>query len=110
MKQLNIFCQECHSTGTIVHMAVDGVYYGHIVISDIVKENSQKAIHALKRTGIKKTTMLTGDSKRAAAQVAKALDMDEYYAELLPSDKVEKVEELLVKSPKRKNLPLSVTV
>lgn len=104
MKQLNIFCQECHSTGTIVHMAVDGVYYGHIVISDIVKENSQKAIHALKRTGIKKTTMLTGDSKRAAAQVAKALDMDEYYAELLPSDKVEKVEELLSKKPEKEKL------
>ncbi len=104
MKQLNISCQECHSTGTIVHMAVDGVYYGHIVISDIVKENSQKAIHALKRTGIKKTTMLTGDSKRAAAQVAKALDMDEYYAELLPSDKVEKVEELLSKKPEKEKL------
>ena len=104
MKQLNISCQECHSTGTIVHMAVDGVYYGHIVISDIVKENSQKAIHALKRAGIKKTTMLTGDSKRAAAQVAKALDMDEYYAELLPSDKVEKVEELLSKKPEKEKL------
>ena len=104
MKQLNISCQECHSTGTIVHMAVDGVYYGHIVISDIVKENSQKAIHALKRAGIKKTTMLTGDSKRAAAQVAKALDIDEYYAELLPSDKVEKVEELLSKKPEKEKL------
>lgn len=104
MKQLNISCQECHSTGTIVHMAVDGVYYGHIVISDIVKENSQKAIHALKRAGIKKTTMLTGDSKRAAAQVAKVLDMDEYYAELLPSDKVEKVEELLSKKPEKEKL------
>ena len=104
MKQLNISYQECHSTGTIVHMAVDGVYYGHIVISDIVKENSQKAIHALKRAGIKKTTMLTGDSKRAAAQVAKALDMDEYYAELLPSDKVEKVEELLSKKPEKEKL------
>lgn len=87
-----------------MHMAVDGVYYGHIVISDIVKENSQKAIHALKRAGIKKTTMLTGDSKRAAAQVAKALDMDEYYAELLPSDKVEKVEELLSKKPEKEKL------
>ena len=103
MKKLNIPYHGCHSVGTIIHMAVDGEYAGHIVISDIVKPHSQEAIAALKKAGVAKTVMLTGDAKRVAEQVAGSLGLDEVYSDLLPSDKVTKVEELLrIKSTKDK--------
>lgn len=95
MRMMNIDCEDCHSTGTIIHMAINGVYQGHIVISDVVKENSKNAIASLKKSGVKTCVMLTGDSKAVAENVAKELDLDEYYAELLPGDKVNKVEEIL---------------
>ncbi len=95
MKKLNIQLQECHSVGTIIHMAIDGVYAGHIVISDVLKKNSGKAIAELKKAGVKKTIMLTGDTKRVADQVAASLGIDEVYSDLLPGDKVSKVEQIL---------------
>ena len=103
MKRMGIPYQECHSVGTIIHMAVDGNYAGHIVISDIVKPHSKEAIAALKKSGVEKTVMLTGDAKRVAQQVAGSLGLDEVYSDLLPADKVTKVEELLrMKSEKDK--------
>ncbi len=103
MKHLNIPYQDCHQTGTIIHMAVGGKYAGHIVISDIIKPHSKAAIAELKKAGVDKTVMLTGDTKKVANQVAASLGIDEVYSELLPADKVEKVEELLrVKSGKAK--------
>nr|QGT51170.1 hypothetical protein Firmicute1046_2460 [uncultured Firmicutes bacterium] len=95
MKHLEIEHIDCHSTGTIIHMAIDGEYAGHIVISDIVKPHSKNAISALKSAGVEKTIMLTGDAKKVANQVASSLGIDEVYSELLPADKVSKVEELL---------------
>ena len=95
MKRLNIPYQDCHQTGTIIHMAVGGKYAGHIVISDIIKPHSKAAIAELKKAGVDKTVMLTGDAKKVANQVAASLEIDEVYSELLPADKVEKVEELL---------------
>jgi Cd2+/Zn2+-exporting ATPase len=95
MKRLGIPYLDCHQTGTIIHMAVDGTYAGHIVISDIVKPTSQKAIAALRSAGVEKTVMLTGDAKPVAEQVASSLGIDQVYSELLPADKVSKVEELL---------------
>ena len=95
MKHLNIPYQDCHQTGTIIHMAVGGKYAGHIVISDIIKPHSKAAIAELKKAGVDKTVMLTGDAKKVANQVATSLGIDEVYSELLPADKVEKVEELL---------------
>lgn len=95
MKHLNIQYRDCHQTGTIIHLAVDGAYAGHIVISDIVKPHSKEAIASLKKAGVDKTVMLTGDGKKVANQVASSLGIDEVYSELLPADKVEKVEELL---------------
>ena len=95
MKHLNIPYQDCHQTGTIIHMAVGGKYAGHIVISDIIKPHSKAAIAELKKAGVDKTVMLTGDAKKVADQVAVSLGIDEVYSELLPADKVEKVEELL---------------
>ena len=95
MKHLNIPYQDCHQTGTIIHMAVSGKYAGHIVISDIIKPHSKAAIAELKKAGVDKTVMLTGDAKKVADQVAASLGIDEVYSELLPADKVEKVEELL---------------
>ena len=95
MKHLNIPYQDCHQTGTIIHMAVGGEYAGHIVISDIIKPHSKAAIAELKKAGVDKTVMLTGDAKKVANQVAASLGIDEVYSELLPADKVEKVEELL---------------
>ena len=95
MEQLGIDFIDCHSVGTIIHMAVDGKYAGHIVISDVVKPNSKKAIEALHRAGVTKTVMLTGDAKKVADSVAKELGVDEVYSDLLPADKVEKVEALL---------------
>ena len=95
MKRLNIPYVDCHHTGTIIHMAVGGVYARHIVISDIVKPHSKAAISALKAAGVEKTVMLTGDAKKVADQVAASLGLDQVYSELLPGDKVSKVEELL---------------
>lgn len=95
MQKLGIQYKECHSVGTIIHMAIDGEYAGHIVISDVLKKNSGKAIAELKKAGVKKTIMLTGDIKRVAEQVADSLGIDEVYSDLLPGDKVSKVEEIL---------------
>ncbi len=95
MNRLNIKAVPCHSVGTIIHIAIDGKYAGHIVISDIVKPHSKGAIQALKKAGVSKTVMLTGDSRKVADQVASSLGIDQVYSELLPADKVEKVEELL---------------
>lgn len=104
MRQLNIPYKECHSAGTIVHMAVNGEYAGHIVISDVLKPNAGKAIRALKGAGVVKTVMLTGDGKKAAEQTAEELGIDEVYSELLPGDKVAKVEELLAEKPAKAKL------
>ena len=95
MKHLNIPYRDCHQTGTIIHMAINGKYAGHIVISDIIKPHSKAAIAELKKAGVDKTVMLTGDAKKVANQVASSLGIDEVYSELLPADKVNKVEELL---------------
>ena len=95
MKRLQVEYKECHHTGTIVHMAVDGVYAGHIVISDVIKPRAREAVAALKTAGVSRTVMLTGDVDRVAKQVAAELGIDEVYSELLPEGKVEKVEELL---------------
>ncbi|MDB3082961.1 cadmium-translocating P-type ATPase [Clostridioides difficile] len=95
MKQLGIKYKECHKVGTIIHIAIEEKYAGHIVISDIVKPTSKEAIRELKEAGVTKTVMLTGDSKKVANQVATSLGLDAVYSELLPGDKVEKVEELL---------------
>lgn len=103
MKRLGIDYIECHHAGTIIHMALDGRYAGHILISDVVKPNSKKAVAALKKAGVERTVMLTGDAAGAAKQVAADLGIDEVYSELLPADKVSKVEELLkTKSEKAK--------
>ena len=95
MKHLNIPYQDCHQIGTIIHMAVGGKYAGHIVISDIIKPHSKAAIAELKKAGVERCVMLTGDAKKVANQVASSLGIDEVYSELLPADKVNKVEELL---------------
>ena len=95
MEQLGIDFIDCHSVGTIIHMAIDGKYAGHIVISDVIKPNSKQAIEQLHRAGVTKTVMLTGDAKKVAASVAKELGVDEMYSDLLPAGKVEKVEALL---------------
>ena len=104
MKQLKIPYQDCHSVGTIIHMAINGTYAGHIVISDIIKLHSKEAIKELKRAGVEKTVMLTGDAKSVADQVAASLGIDEVYSELLPADKVTKVEELLNLKPDNEKL------
>ena len=95
MNRLGIAYQDCHHVGTVVHMAIDGKYEGHILISDIIKPHAKEAIAELKKAGISKTVMLTGDSKRVADQVAEELGIQEVYSELLPADKVSRVEELL---------------
>ena len=99
MERLGIEYVNCHSVGTIIHMAIGGKYAGHIVISDVVKPTSKEAISALKSAGVQKTVMLTGDARKAAEQVAGDLGVDLVYSELLPGDKVEKVEELLESKP-----------
>lgn len=104
MERLGIDYQECHHVGTIVHMAVNGEYAGHILISDILKPNAKAAIQSLKHAGITKTVMLTGDAKNVAEQVAKELDISEVYSELLPADKVTKVEELLQQKGEKEKL------
>ena len=104
MNQLGASFIPCHSVGTIIHMAVDGRYMGHIVISDVVKPNAKPAVQALKSAGIRQTVMLTGDAKKVAENVAASLGIDRVYSELLPGDKVEKVEELLRNKPERDKL------
>ena len=104
MKKLGLKYHECHTAGTIIHMAIDKKYAGHIVISDVVKEHSKEAVAELKKAGIKKTGMLTGDSRKAAEQTAKTLGIDQVYSELLPGDKVQKVEELLLEKEGKEKL------
>ena len=104
MKKLGLKSHECHTAGTIIHMAIDKKYAGHIVISDVVKEHSKEAVAELKKAGIKKTVMLTGDSRKAAEQTAKTLGIDQVYSELLPGDKVQKVEELLLEKEGKEKL------
>ena len=94
----------CHSVGTIIHMAIDGKYAGHIVISDIIKPHAKEAVQTLKASGVRTTVMLTGDTAKVADQVASALGIDQVYSELLPADKVEKVEELLRRKPEKAKL------
>ena len=104
MKRLNIPYINCHKVGTIIHMAVDGEYAGHIVISDVIKPGAKEAIASLKAAGIEKTIMLTGDAGAVAEQVASELGMDEVYSELLPAGKVEKVEEIMGRKPEKYKL------
>lgn len=104
MNRLGIVYKDCHHVGTVVHMAVDGEYAGHILISDIVKPHAKEAIENLKKAGITKTVMLTGDSGKVAETVAKDLGIQEVHSELLPADKVSKVEELLAKKSEKEKL------
>ncbi len=104
MKKLGVTHINCHHVGTIIHMAIDGTYAGHILISDRVKPNAKAAIAALKTTGVRKTVMLTGDIEKVAQQVAHDLDVDTVYSELLPADKVERVEVLLREKPEKAKL------
>lgn len=104
MKHLGISFIGCHSVGTILHIAVDKKYAGHLVISDIVKPHSKEALRELKKAGISKTIMLTGDAEKVAERVAENLGLDRVYGELLPADKVEKVEELLKNKPEKEKL------
>lgn len=104
MKKLGIEYHDCSHVGTIVHVAIDGKYAGHILISDVIKEHAAEAISALKKSGIEKTVMLTGDAKNVADHVAAQLGIDEVCSELLPGDKVEKVEELLTKKSEKDKL------
>ena len=104
MKKLGISYMDCHSVGTIVHTAVDGKYAGHILISDLIKPHAAQAIAELKRAGVKKTVMLTGDAKNVAEQVAEELGIQEVHSELLPADKVAKVEELLKQKTEKEKL------
>ena len=104
MEKLGVDCMECHSVGTVVHMAVDGKYAGHILISDQIKPHAKEAIAALKKCGVKKTIMLTGDRREAARQVAEELSIDEVHSELLPGDKVAQVEKLLDEKGEKEKL------
>ncbi|MDD5935764.1 MAG: heavy metal translocating P-type ATPase [Clostridiales bacterium] len=104
MKSLNMNYVDCHSVGTVVHMAINGEYAGHILISDIVKQHSKQAIATLKKAGVRKTVMLTGDASAVADQVASELGIDEVHSELLPADKVSKVEELLSRKSTKSKL------
>ena len=104
MKKLGVEYTDCHKVGTIVHVAIDGRYEGHIVISDIIKPTAKEAIKALHKAGVAKTIMLTGDARNVAEQVAAELGIDEVYSELLPSDKVEKVEQILAEKGEKEKL------
>ena len=104
MDRLGIPYISCHSVGTIIHMAIDGKYAGHIVISDIIKPHAKEAVQTLKASGVRTTVMLTGDTAKVADQVASSLGIDQVYSELLPADKVEKVEELLRRKPEKAKL------
>ncbi len=104
MKRIGVEAVECHQVGTVIHVAIDGVYAGHILISDVPKPTSKDAIINLKKNGIKETVMLTGDIDKVAQQVAGELGVDRVYSELLPADKVSKVEELLAKKTEKEKL------
>ena len=104
MEHLGISYISCHEAGTVIHMAIDGQYAGHILISDVEKPHSREAIRELKKAGVRRTVMLTGDRKEAAEQTASRLGLDEVHSELLPADKVEKVEELLRGKPDKEKL------
>ncbi|MBR6018741.1 MAG: cadmium-translocating P-type ATPase [Lachnospiraceae bacterium] len=101
MERLNMEYCDCHSTGTVIHVGIDGVYAGHILLSDVVKPHAKEALGALRRSGVARTVMLTGDSKRVAEEVAASLGVDEVRSELLPADKVTHVEEILAKKSER---------
>lgn len=104
MRKIGVACQECHKVGTVVHVAIDGEYSGHILIADVLKPNAKKAIEALHRAGIAHTVMLTGDDSRVAAQIAEELRISEVHSELLPGDKVTQVEALLAIQPAKSKL------
>lgn len=104
MRKIGVACQECHKVGTVVHVAIDGEYSGHILIADVLKPNAKKAIEALHRAGIAHTVMLTGDDSRVAAQIAEELRISEVHSELLPGDKVTQLEALLAKQPAKSKL------
>ena len=104
MKRIGVSFMECHQAGTVIHVAIDGIYAGHILISDVPKPTSKEAIADLKKNGIKETVMLTGDIDNVARQVAGELGIDRVYSELLPADKVSKVEELLAKKTEKEKL------
>ena len=104
MKRIGVEAVECHQVGTVIHVAIDGAYAGHILISDVLKPTSKEAIVNLKKNGIKETVMLTGDIDKVAQQVAGELGVDRVYSELLPADKVSKVEELLAKKAEKEKL------
>ena len=104
MSKLGIKCADCHKTGTVIHIAIGGEYAGHIVISDIVKPTAQKAISLLKKSGVKNTVMLTGDRTAVANQVAQTLGINTVYSELLPADKVARVEQLLAEKSSKSKL------
>lgn len=104
MRKIGVACQECHKVGTVVHVAIDGEYSGHILIADVLKPNAKKAIEALHRVGIAHTVMLTGDDSRVAAQIAEELRISEVHSELLPGDKVTQLEALLDKQPAKSKL------
>ena len=104
MKKLGVEYKDCHKVGTIIHIAVDGKYEGHIVISDVLKPHAEEVVSRLRKAGVKKTVMLTGDARAVAEQASKALGIDEVYSELLPGDKVEKVEALLKQKTEKEKL------
>ncbi|MDD6615061.1 MAG: heavy metal translocating P-type ATPase, partial [Lachnospiraceae bacterium] len=104
MEHLGIGCMDCHSVGTVVHMAVDGSYAGHILISDMLKPHAKEAVRALKQAGVKRTVMLTGDTRRVADRVAEELGIQEVRSELLPGDKVSVVEKLLAEKKGKEKL------
>lgn len=104
MDSIGVEWHQCHKVGTIVHVAVDGVYAGHIVVADVVKTDSKDAIHGLKDCGIKKTVILTGDRNEVGEYVADELGVDEWHAELLPADKVDRIEEILNDENKKSNV------
>ena len=104
MERLSVSYEDCHLDGTLIHVAVDGKYAGHILISDMVKPSSKKAVLELKRAGVKRAVMLTGDAESVADKVAAELGLDEVYAELLPADKVEQVERLLAGKNEKEKL------
>ena len=106
MKRIGVEAVECHQVGTVIHVAIDGAYAGHILISDVLKPTSKEAIVNLKKNGIKETVMLTGDIDKVAQQVAGELGVDRVYSELLPADKVSKVEELLAKKTEKEKLSI----
>lgn len=104
MKKLGVEYKDCHKVETIIHIAIDGKYEGHIVISDVLKPHAEEVVSRLKKAGVKKTVMLTGDARAVAEQASKALGIDEVYSELLPGDKVEKVEALLKQKTEKEKL------